>query len=86
MEKRGTRIHIGEFGCFKHTPNDVAMRWYTDLLHIFKEFEWGYAMWNFQGPFGIIEHGRPGAKLESMRGYNVDRALLDLILENRVRS
>lgn len=84
VERRGTRIHVGEFGCFKHTPNDIALRWYTDLLRVFKEFGWGYAMWNFQGPFGIIEHGRPGASFESICGYNVDRALLDLILENRV--
>ena len=84
VEKRGARIHIGEFGCFKHTPNDIAMRWYADLLSIFKEFGWGYAMWNFQGPFGIIEHGRPDAKLEFVSGYHVDRALLDLLLESRV--
>ena len=84
VESCGARIHIGEFGCFKHTPNDVALRWLTDLLCIYKEFGWGYAMWNFQGPFGIITHGRPGATLESVAGYQVDRALLDLMLENRV--
>jgi aryl-phospho-beta-D-glucosidase BglC (GH1 family) len=83
VEKRGTRIHIGEFGCFNRTPNDIALRWYADLLSVFKEFGWGYALWNFKGPFGIIEHGRPGAKLEWVAGYNVDRALLDLMLENR---
>jgi endoglucanase len=84
VEKRGARIHIGEFGCFKHTPNDIAKRWLGDLLSVFKEFGWGYAMWSFQGPFGIIEHGQPGAKLESLCGYNVDRPLLDMMLENRV--
>jgi aryl-phospho-beta-D-glucosidase BglC (GH1 family) len=83
VEKRGANIHIGEFGCFNRTPNDIAMRWFADLLGVFKEFGWGFAMWNFQGPFGIIEHGRPGAKLECIAGYNVDRALLDLMLENR---
>lgn len=86
VERRGARIHIGEFGCFKHTPNDIAMRWFTDMLGIYKEFGWGYAMWNFQGPFGIIEHGRPGANFESIRGYHVDRALLELILAHRVSS
>ncbi len=86
VEKCGAEIHIGELGCFKHTPNDVAMRWYADLFRILKEFRWGYALWNFKGPFGIIEHGRPGAKYECLSGYQVDRALLDLILENRVPS
>jgi aryl-phospho-beta-D-glucosidase BglC (GH1 family) len=84
VEKRGARVHIGEFGCFRHTANDIALRWLTDLLGVFQEFKWGYAMWNFQGPFGIIDHGRPDAKLESLAGYNVDRCLLDLLLENRV--
>ena len=84
IERRGARIHIGEFGCFKHTPNDVAMRWLSDLLGTFHEFGWGYAMWHFQGPFGIIEHGRPGAKMEPLAGYQVDRALLELMLERRV--
>jgi hypothetical protein len=84
VEKRGTKIHIGEFGCFNRTPNDIAMRWLADLLGVFKEFGWGYAMWNFQGPFGIIEHGRPGSRLEFLGGYNVDRALLELMLVSRV--
>ena len=77
------RFYIGEFGCFRHTPNDIALRWLADLLGIYKEFGWGYAMWQFQGPFGIINHGRPGARLESMAGYYVDRVLLDLMLDNR---
>jgi endoglucanase len=84
VERCGARVHIGEFGCFKHTPNDIALRWLADMLSVYKEFEWGYALWNFQGPFGIVEHGRPGAHYEQIAGYNVDRALLDLLLENRV--
>jgi aryl-phospho-beta-D-glucosidase BglC (GH1 family) len=84
VEARGTKIHIGEFGCFRHTPDDVALRWYSDILSIYKEFGWGYALWQFQGPFGIIDHGRPGAKFERVRGYRVDRALLELMLVSRV--
>jgi hypothetical protein len=84
VEKRGAKIHIGEFGCFNRTPDHIALRWLADILSIYKEFGWGYALWNFQGGFGIIEHGRSGAKLESMCGYNVDRTMLDLLLENRI--
>jgi endoglucanase len=86
VERCGARIHIGEFGSFKQTPNEIALRWLADMLSVYKEFEWGYALWNFQGPFGIVEHGRPGARYEPVAGYNVDRALLDLLLENRVYS
>ena len=64
VERKGARIHIGEFGCFNRTPNEIAIRWLTDLLCVYKDFGWGYALWNFKGPFGIIDHHRPGAKLE----------------------
>jgi aryl-phospho-beta-D-glucosidase BglC (GH1 family) len=83
VERKGTRIHIGEFGCFNRTHNDVAIRWLSDMLSIYREFGWGYALWNFQGPFGIVDHCRPDAKLESLTGYKVDRAMLDLLVENR---
>jgi aryl-phospho-beta-D-glucosidase BglC (GH1 family) len=84
VEKRGAKIHIGEFGCFNRTPNDIATRWLADMLAVYKEFKWGYALWNFQGPFGIVEHGRPGTQWALIAGYKVDRALLDLMLENRL--
>ncbi|SHF73518.1 Aryl-phospho-beta-D-glucosidase BglC, GH1 family [Caldanaerobius fijiensis DSM 17918] len=85
LQQRGVKVHIGEFGCFNKTPNDVALRWFKDLLSLYKEFKWGYSLWNFEGPFGIVEHGRPGAKYEHYHGFNVDRELLDLLLENMCR-
>lgn len=84
VEKAGVTVHIGEFGCYNHTPNDVALRWFSDLFGIFKEFGWGFALWEFQGEFGVVEHGRPGTKYEVFHGYRVDRTLLNLMLENRV--
>ncbi|HEX2950584.1 MAG TPA: cellulase family glycosylhydrolase [Armatimonadota bacterium] len=84
VEAKGVKVHIGEFGCFQYTPNDVALRWFGDLLSLFREFRWGYSLWNFTGAFGIINHGRPGTQYEDWHGFNVDRALLDLYLENRV--
>ncbi|MBN1310341.1 MAG: cellulase family glycosylhydrolase [Anaerolineae bacterium] len=86
VEAQGVAIHIGEFGCHNQTPNDLALRWLADLLSLFKEFGWGYSLWQFAGPFGIVEHGRPGAKYEDVQGYKVDRALLDLLLENRAEN
>lgn len=84
VESLGVPIHIGEFGCYSKTPNDVALRWFTDLLGLFKAYGWGYSLWNFEGDFGIVNHGRPGAVYETFDGYKVDRALLDLLLENRI--
>ena len=83
VEDQGNRIHIGEFGCYARTPNDVALKWLGDLFALYREFRWGYALWNFEGPFGIVDHGRPGARFEDVMGYSVDRELFDLFLDGR---
>jgi len=74
VEAAGAAVHIGECGCYNKTPNDVALRWLADLFGLYKEFGWGFALWNFAGDFGIVEHGRPGAVYEQLHGYKVDRA------------
>ena len=84
VQAMGVPIHIGEFGCYEKTPNDIALRWFKDLFSVFKEFGWGYSLWNFVGSFGIIGHQRPGTKFEELLGYQVDRDLLDLFLGGRV--
>jgi len=78
-------VHVGEFGCYNKTPNDVAMAWFRDLFALYHEYRWGYALWNFEGAFGVVEHGRPGARYEDYRGYKVDRELLGLFLDSRVQ-
>jgi endoglucanase len=83
LESMGVKVLVGECGCYGRTPNEAAMRWYSDLFGLFKEYRWGFSLWNFEGPFGIVEHGRPGARFERYHGYKVDRALLDLLLECR---
>ena len=80
----GVTVHIGEFGCYNQTPNEVALRWFADILDLYKTYGWGYGLWNFEGAFGIVDHGRPGAHYENLNGYNVDRDLLGLLLQNRI--
>lgn len=84
VEKMGVEVHIGEFGCFNRTPNDVALRWLGDLMSVFKERGWGYSMWNFDGSFGIVNHGRPDTVYTEIDGFKVDKALMDIMLENMV--
>jgi endoglucanase len=85
VQALGVEIHIGEMGCFNRLPNAVALAWFKDLLGLFREYGWGFAFWNFADSFGIIEHGRPGARYESLHGYQVDRELLEIILASRVQ-
>ena len=83
LQAAGVRVHIGEMGCYNKTPNDIALRWLSDLFGIYRDFGWGFALWNFKGDFGIVEHGRPGARYEEIGGYRVDRDLLDLLIAGR---
>lgn len=84
VEAQGVPIHIGEMGCYNKIPNAVALAWFADLLSLFREFGGGYAFWNFEGAFGVVNHGRPGARYEQRGGYEVDIDLWNLFLENRV--
>ncbi|MFN8372989.1 MAG: cellulase family glycosylhydrolase [Anaerolineae bacterium] len=84
VEAKGVAVHIGEFGCYNQTPNDVALRWLGDLLSLWHAYGWGYAMWEFKGAFGIAEHGRPDAVYEMIDGFKVDKGLLELLVQNRV--
>jgi hypothetical protein len=84
VEAAGAGVHIGECGCYGKTPNDVALRWLSDLFGLYREFGWGFALWKFVGDFGIVEHGRPGARYEVMDGYRVDRELLHVIQASMV--
>ena len=86
LEKMGVKVHIGEFGCYNRVPNDLALRWFDDLLSVFLELGWGYSLWEFKGDFGIVNHGRNGVNYSDFKGYSVDKDLLDLYLRYRVKS
>jgi hypothetical protein len=80
----GVKIHIGEMGCYQRTPHLVAIRWLRDLFSIYSKYGWGYALWNFDGEFGIMAPGREDVHRELLYGYQVDREMLNLMLENRI--
>jgi len=84
VEEMGVEIMMNEIGSYNKTPNDVVLRWISDLLDVYREFKWGYALWNFKGPYGLVEHSKPGARYENIDGFNVDRVLLELLQKNKV--
>lgn len=75
----GCKVHIGEFGCYNQTDNETALRWFSDLVGLYRSYGWGWALWGFDGPFGIVDHGRPGTQYETMDGFRLDRALFELL-------
>ncbi|MGA8490373.1 MAG: cellulase family glycosylhydrolase [Terriglobales bacterium] len=78
-------IHFGEMGCYKHTPPAVVLAWFDDTLSVLNDLHTGWALWNFRGPFGILDTEREGTKFEDWHGHQLDRALLNL-LQKRVES
>lgn len=78
---KGVSVHVGEWGCYNKTPHDVALSWMKDILSLWKEAGWGYAMWNLKGDFGILNSGREDVKYEDYKGHKLDRKMLELLKE-----
>lgn len=75
----GVGVICGEGGAYKYTPHDVVLRWLSDVLDILKEFEIGFALWNFRGPFGILDSERKDVEYEEFYGHKLDKKLLQLL-------
>lgn len=82
--RNGAIVHCGEFGCSTKVPHDVMLNWTRDLLRVFSEMGIGFALWNFRGPFGIIDTGRQETIYEPSFSGNVDKKLLGLLQEYEV--
>ena len=79
LAAQGTPIHFGEMGCYKRTPPDVVLAWFDHTLDVLSELHSGWALWNFRGPFGVLDTERPGTKFEDWQGHKLDRPLLTLL-------
>lgn len=79
LVKQGVGVHCGEAGTFKETPHPVFLRWLEDLLEVLTGYGIGYALWNFRGPFGIIDSGRADAEYREWRGHQLDVKMLELL-------
>ena len=82
---QGIPIHFGEMGCYKHTPPQVVLAWFSDTLSVLGELHTGFALWNFRGPFGVLDTERAGTKYEKWHDHQLDRPLLSL-LQQKMRS
>jgi endoglucanase len=81
LARMGVGVHCGEGGAFNKTPHDVVLKWLRDVLEILTGHGIGLALWNFRGPFGIIDSGRTDVQYEDFHGRKLDRKLLALLQE-----
>ncbi len=79
LEAQGVGVMVGEWGCYNKTPHDVALRWMEDCLQNWKQANWGWALWNFRGAFGVLDSGRTDVEYEDYQGHKLDRAMLELL-------
>ncbi len=79
LKNKGVGVHCGECGCFNLTPHEVFLAWFKDLLGILSENEIGFALWEFDGAFGVLNSKRKDVDYEDFHGQKLDRKLLTLL-------
>jgi aryl-phospho-beta-D-glucosidase BglC (GH1 family) len=78
-QKQGIGVMVGEFGSHNQTPHDVTLAWMEDCLANWQQADWGWALWNFRGSFGILDSQRDDVQYEQFQGHQLDRKMLDLL-------
>jgi hypothetical protein len=79
LEAQGVGVMVGEFGAYNKTPHDVTLRWMEDWLKNWQEAGWGWALWNFRGPLGVLDSQRADVDYEDWQAHKLDRKMLDLL-------
>lgn len=79
LVKQGVGVHCGECGCWNKTPHHVFLPWFDDVLDILTTNGIGYALWEFDGSFGLLNSGREDIEYENWHGQKLDRGLLNLL-------
>jgi len=55
-EKAGVPLYCGEFGVIDQAPVGDTLRWFSDVLSVFREYGIGHAMWTYkEKDFGIAD-------------------------------
>lgn len=79
LARQGVGVHCGECGAWKETPHHVALAWMDDMFSILAEHGIGFALWEFDGTFGILNSGRRDVDYEDWHGQKLDRKMLTLL-------
>jgi endoglucanase len=77
--QRGVGVMVGEFGCHNRSPHGAVLSWLRDVMALWQEAGWGWALWNLRGSFGIVNSGRVDVAYEEWQGQKLDRAMLEIL-------
>ncbi|MBO7654549.1 MAG: cellulase family glycosylhydrolase [Kiritimatiellae bacterium] len=73
---------VGEFGSHNRTPHPMVLAWLEDLFTTLKKEDLSWALWNFNGSFGITDSGRSDVNYEPYEGFKLDRKMLEVLQRN----
>ena len=79
LAAQGVGVIVGEWGAFNHTPHAVVLAWMRDCLENWRAAGFGWALWNFRGPFGFLDSERKDVTYEIFKGHKLDRKMLELL-------
>ena len=64
-------------------PHATYLAWLEDTLMMCKRHGWGWALWNLDGTFGILDTPRTDCEFEDFHGHKLDRKALDILRRHR---
>jgi len=79
LRDSGVGVMVGEWGCHNRTPHPVVLAWMRDFLANWKRANFGWALWNLRGSFGVLDSERKDVAYENFRGHKLDRQMLELL-------
>ena len=73
-------VMIGEFGCVAcGVTHESALKFMASNMEKWRSRGYGWAIWDYDGPFGFVESSRPDAEYIEVMGRKVDRKMLELL-------
>ena len=76
---KGYPVMIGEFGCYAKMDHESCLKWMEAGFREWKKRGYGWAIWDYDGPFGFVDSGRPDAEYIEIDGRKIDRKMLELL-------
>ena len=73
-------VMIGEFGCVAcGVDHESALKFMESNMEKWRSRGYGWAIWDYDGPFGFVDSGRPDAEYIEVMGRKVDKKMLELL-------
>lgn len=79
LAQKRVGIMVGEWGVWHKVPHHVSLAWMRDMVSVFNQEGWGWALYNLRGPFGVVDSTRNDVRYEDYKGHNLDRKMLEVL-------